>query len=102
MRWSSVAIGQQVAGQLLDGELVEGQIAVEGLDHPVAVRPDLAVVVDVYAVRVAVARGVQPVPGAMFAVVGRREVAVHHSLVGVGLRVLQEGFDLRRAWAAGR
>ena len=28
-RWSSVAFGQQIAGELLDGELVEGQVAVE-------------------------------------------------------------------------
>ena len=31
--------GQQVAGQLLDGELVERQVAVEGADDPVAVAP---------------------------------------------------------------
>ena len=75
--------GQQIAGQLFDGELVERQIAVEGRDHPVAIRPDLAVIVDVDAVRVAVARGVQPVAGAVFAVMRRGQVAIHHALVSI-------------------
>ena len=87
-------VGQQVAGQLFDGELVERQVAIEGGDHPIAIGPDLAVVVDVDAVGVAVAGGVQPVAGAMFAVVRRGEVAVHHALVGVGRSVLEEGLDL--------
>ena len=78
------AVRQQVAGELLDGELVERQIAVERVDHPIAIGPHLAVVVEVDAVRVAVARGVQPVAGAVFAVVRRGEIAVHHALVGVG------------------
>ena len=86
-------VGQQVAGELFDGELVERQVAVEGVDHPVAVRPDFAVVVDMHAVRVAVAGGVEPVARAVFAVVGRGEVAIHHALVGVGRSVLEEGFD---------
>ena len=34
-----IAIRQQVAGELLDGELVEGEIAIERVDHPVAIAP---------------------------------------------------------------
>ena len=40
--WSCVAFGQQVAGDLLDDELVVGQVAVEGVDDPVAIEPDVA------------------------------------------------------------
>ena len=69
--WSSVAVGQQVAGQLFDGELVERHVAVEGVDHPVAIRPDLAVVVEVDAVGVGVAGGVEPVAAAVLAPVRR-------------------------------
>src|SRR5262249_9775457 len=32
--------GEQIAGNLLDGELVEGEIAIQGIDDPVAVLPD--------------------------------------------------------------
>ncbi len=49
---------QQVAGELLDGELVEGHVGIEGVDHPVAVRPDRAVVVEVEAVGVGIAGGI--------------------------------------------
>ena len=34
-------VRQQIAGELFDGELVVGQIPVQGLDHPVAPRPDV-------------------------------------------------------------
>ena len=39
-------IGQQIAGQLLDRELIERQVAVVGLDHPIAPPPHVAVAVD--------------------------------------------------------
>ena len=35
-------IRQQVTGQLLAGELIEGSVAVEGSDDVVPVRPDVA------------------------------------------------------------
>ena len=54
-------VGQQVAGQLVHRELVEGQVPVEGPDDPVAVGPHLAVVVDMQAVGVAVAGRIEPV-----------------------------------------
>ena len=61
-------IREQVAGELLDRELVERLVAVERLHDPVAVRPHLAIGVEVQAVRVGVTRGVEPVAGAVFAV----------------------------------
>ena len=65
------AIGQQVAGELLDRELVERHVAVEGVDDPIAIGPDLAIVVEVDAVRVGVAGRVEPVAAAMLAPVRR-------------------------------
>ena len=58
--WSSVALGQQVAGELLDGELVERHVAVEGVDHPVAPAPHDALAVALVAVGVGVAGRVEP------------------------------------------
>ena len=81
-------VGEQVAGELLECELVEGLIAVEGLHDPVAVRPHLAIGVEVQAVRVGVAGGVEPVAGAVFAV-GRQ-----------GHQLIDECRELRIAEAA--
>ena len=74
--WSSVLVGQQVAGELLDREPVERQVAVEGADDPVAIGPHLAEVVEVIAVGVGVAGGVEPVAGAVLAPAGRGEQPV--------------------------
>ena len=54
---------------MLDGELVEWHVGVEGVDDPVAVRPDLAIVVEVQTVGVTIARGVQPITNTMFAII---------------------------------
>ena len=67
-------VGQQVAGELLDDELVVGQVAVEGVDDPVAVEPDEARLVLLEAVGVGVARGVEPVAAPALAVVRRLKV----------------------------
>ena len=93
---SRVALGQQVAGQLLDRELVERQVAVEGVDDPVAPRPHAAQAVDVVAVRVGVAGRVEPGHGHPLAVARRLQQRVDALLVGVGRRVGEEGVDLGR------
>ena len=62
---------EQVAGELLDEELVERQVAVEGGDDPLTIRPDFAIVVEMEAVGIAVACGVEPEPRQVFAVVRR-------------------------------
>ncbi len=81
---------QQVARKLFDGELIEGQVAVERLNHPVAIGPHLAVVVDVDPVGVAVPRRIQPVAGAMLAPCGRFEQPVHHLFVRAGRPVVNK------------
>jgi len=50
----------QVAGELIDDELVVGLVAIEGVDHPVAPRPLLAGQVLLEAVAVSIAGGVEP------------------------------------------
>ena len=93
---------QQVARDLLERELVEGQVAVEGVDHPVAVGPHLAVVVDVDAMRVGIARGVQPVARAVLAVALGSEQDVKVALVCARLVVGHEVVhDVRARGQAG-
>ena len=59
---------QQVARDLPDDEVIEAHVAVEGADHPVAPRPHVVRAVGLIAVRVRVARHVQPLHRHPFAV----------------------------------
>ena len=88
--------GQQVAGQLLGGEAVEGQVGVPGSDHPVAVAPHRARVVAVVPDAVGVAHEVEPEERHPLAEVRGGEQAVDLALVGVGAGVLLEGARLLR------
>ena len=86
---------EEIAGQLFDGEFVEGFVGVEGVDDPVAVGPHFAVVIQVQSVGVTEAGGVEPVAAHVFAVVGRGQQSFDHFFVGVGRAVLEEGIDFR-------
>ena len=88
-------IGQQIAGQLLDGEAVERQIAVEGVDHPIAPAPHVARPVGLVAVGVAVARRFHPAEGHALAIARRRQQTIDHLAVGVGRSILKKRVDLR-------
>src|SRR5262249_4522869 len=88
---------QQVASQLLDDELVIGQVAVESADQPVAPAPgERTAGVLLVAIAVGVARDIEPVPRPPLAVMRRRKETVNKSLVGVGAPVAEEGIDLGR------
>ena len=76
-------VGQQIARDLLDGELIERQIAVVSIDHPIAIRPDRALVIQMQPVRVAIARLVQPMMGHLLAIARRSEQPIHHLFVSV-------------------
>ena len=54
------AIGQQVAGQLLARELVEGLILIEGFDDVIAIRPYVPGIVGMVANRIGIAHDVEP------------------------------------------
>ena len=86
-------LGEEVTGDLVDGELVEGLVAVEGADDPVAVGPHLAVVVEMEAVGIGVAGGIEPEPGAVFAPGGRVHEAADVVVVGFLGFVADEGLD---------
>ena len=67
------AVGKQITGDLLDGELVEAFVLLERADHPVAPRPDGHGVVAVVADGVGVAHLVQPPDGEALGVSGGGE-----------------------------
>ena len=89
-------VRQQIARELPDGELVEAQVAVERINDPIAVFPNLPRRVNAVAVRVGVTRGVEPPTAPALPVIRRRQQPVHPSLVGVGTRVAQKLVQFRR------
>src|SRR5439155_15878451 len=96
-------IWQQVAGQLFDGELIEGQVSIQRVQHPVPVFPDLARGIDAVAIGIGVTRGVEPPAAPTLAVVRRSQKPVRQAFPGVGPRVAEEllHFD-RFGWQAGQ
>ena len=77
-------VGEEIAGQLIDGELVIGHVGVEGVDDPIAPAPHFARAIGLIAVGIAVAGGFHPAEGHAFAVTGGLEQAVNDFLIGVG------------------
>ena len=45
----------------------KGHVVVKCCDHPISIGPNFAIVVDVHAVRVAIACGIEPITSTMFA-----------------------------------
>jgi hypothetical protein len=93
-------IGQHVARDLFDRELIERHVLVERVDDPVAVLPHDARQVLFVALRIGVAREIEPGTRPALAVVGRGEQAIDQSLVrrvaAVARRVGGDFVDLLR------
>ena len=87
-------VGQHVAGELLDGELVEGQVTVQRGDDPIAVAPDAARRIDAVAVRVRVTRHVQPPTAPPLAVVRRRQQPLDEFLISIRRLVVHKRIHL--------
>ena len=87
---------QEIAGQLINGELVEWLIAIESIDHPLAVRPNGPSQVYLIAVGIGVPRQIKPASGHVFPVVRRRQQTVDEVLVGPGRGVCNKGLNLGR------
>jgi hypothetical protein len=96
---TEVCARHQVAGKLLEGELVEREVAVQGVDHPVAIAPGVGKGrILLVAVAVGVARQVEPVPPPALAVMRRTENPLDQPLIGAGLGIVDKGVDLGRGW----
>ncbi len=91
-------VWKQVSSELLDGEAVVGKVAVEGLDHPIAVTPNRAQRVATIPARVGVAGEVEPHPRPAFAEGRGGEQAIDELLVGCRARIAGEGVGLFWCW----
>ena len=94
-------VRQEVAGELLERELVVRRIAIEGFDDPVAPGPVGPGGIRLEAVGVRIAGGVEPPHGHALTIVRRGQQAVDGLLIGRGRTVGEEsrglGFGRRQA-----
>jgi len=58
-----MSFGNEVAGDLVDCELVKGHVVVEGLNNPVAPGPHAAFAVTLISIGVGIAGSIEPIPG---------------------------------------
>ena len=91
-------LGEQVARQLLDDELIKGEIPVQGFDHPIAIHPDLAGRVIVVAVGVCVTSDIEPVTSPALPVGWGIQEPVHHSFVSAGIGVRDKVLHIGGEW----
>ena len=82
-RW----VGQEVSGELFDGEAVEWHVAVDCSEDPVSPSPHRAGSVVLVSAGVGVTCGIEPVDGEMFAGTWGGEQPVDFSFVGSRPRV---------------
>ena len=92
-------VGQQIASQLLNDELIEGQIAVECFDHPIAPAPHVPLAVLLIAVCICITRRIEPAESHPFAVTRRSEQTINHFFVSVRRLVVEKIINL---WWRGR
>ena len=86
---------QQIASQLLNCELIERQVAIKGVDDPLAPASHVSAVVDVIPVRVREPRRIEPIERHSLAVMRRLEQPINHLLVCVRIAIVQEVINLR-------
>ena len=88
------ATGQKVSGELLHEKAVVRFVVVEGLDDPIAPEPHVPTAVDGEAVRVRVARGVEPIERHALTKVRTREQASDEFRVSLRIAVRRKRLHL--------
>ena len=82
-----LGIRHQVAGDLLDSEVVERHVAIESVNHPIAIFPNVSPTINSEAARICVTNLIKPNAGPAFAELWRCEQAIDDRPVG-GLAAL--------------
>jgi len=86
-------MGQFVAGELVDDELVVREIIVESFDDPVSVKPGRPGLIFFKSIRVGVAGGIQPLACPAFTIVNGSEQPFDLLFIGVRAGVGKKGIQ---------
>ena len=88
---------KKVPGDLLEAELVERHVLIEGIDDPLTITPGMrSYAIALVAVTVGVACQIQPVKGPSLPVMRRGEEPVNHTFVSIRTLIAQVTADLVR------
>jgi hypothetical protein len=87
-------VWQQIAGELLDCELVEGHVGVERLDDPIAPAPHVPRAIVLIAAGVGIACGVEPGERHLLSIAGRSQQAIDKPFIGIRRAIGDESSDL--------
>src|SRR6185503_10421725 len=92
-------VRQKVARELFESELIELDIVVNGVDHPIAVEPGKgARPIDLIARRISITRQVQPMPTPALAEMRRGQQRIDETFVGVRRSIIENLLDSLRCW----
>ena len=76
-------VGEKVAGELLDCELIKGGVGIDGVDDPIAIAPGIhAWAIFFVSITIGIASLVEPVPAPAFAKMRRGKQALDETVVG--------------------
>ena len=89
-------MGQEIAGELLPGELIERLVVIVGVDHIIPVGKNALVLVAVIPHGIAEADHIQPGHRHAFAIMRRSQQPVHLAFPGIGALVIHKGLHFCR------
>ncbi len=89
-------VRKKIARDLIRAKLVERHVLIEGLDHPVAVRPNRPVPIHLVSVGVRVTREIEPVGRHPFSVTRGSEQAIDHLFVCFRGMIRNKSINFRR------
>ena len=95
-------VRKQIAGDLLDDELVVRHVAIDGVDHPIAPKILLARQILFVAVAIGISGHIEPMPGPFLAKVLGRQEMIDLPFVGAGRFVRKKSLRFPLAMAAAR
>ena len=91
-------LGEQVTRELLNRELVEGHIGIEGIDHPVPPTPHRSGTIVLITTGICIPRGVEPNQAHAFTKMLRIQKSINNSLIGIRGIISQKTLNLFQRW----
>ena len=90
------SVWQHVSGDLLNRELIEGHVLVEGINDPIAPPPHASLGIRLIAVGIGISRRIQPAARHLLGVARGLEQTIDYLFVSIGRAVSEKGIHFGR------